>query len=275
MGFGVLTFVTDEGIGPVDLGRALEERGFESLYLAEHSHIPVDAKTPYPMGGPTPRKYYRTLDPFVALTATAVATRDLLVGTGIALVPQRDPIHTAKEVASLDVVSQGRFRFGVGVGWLREEMANHGVDPSVRGRVVDERLDAMIQIWTQEKAEFHGKFVDFDPIYSWPKPVQRPYPPLYLGGGPAGFKRIARLNAGWIAMTPSPDVLSDQLEELKAAAGRDVPVINIHAGESTAKAVAGYRDIGVEHVLVELPTEPLDETLRHLDVLQAEFAKLA
>lgn len=146
MGFGVLTFVTDEGIAPADLGKALEQRGFESLFLAEHSHIPVDAKTPYPSGGPIPRKYYRTLDPFVALTAAAAVTERLVVGTGIALVPQRDPIHVAKEVASLDLVSQGRFRFGVGVGWLREEIANHGVDPAVRGRVVDERLDAMIQI---------------------------------------------------------------------------------------------------------------------------------
>ncbi|WAC90241.1 LLM class F420-dependent oxidoreductase [Mycobacterium sp. Aquia_213] len=274
MGFGVLTFVTDEGIGPVELAGALEQRGFESLFLAEHSHIPVDAKTPYPGGGPIPPKYYRTLDPFVALTAAAVATENLLLGTGIALVPQRDPIHTAKEVASLDLVSHGRVRFGVGVGWLREEIANHGVDPSVRGRVVDERLDAIIQIWTQEKAEFHGEFVDFDPIYSWPKPVQQPYPPLYLGGGPAGFKRIARLNAGWLSMAPSPDALSGQLEELRAVAGHDVPVINIHAGESTAKAVAGYHDIGVEQVLVELPTEPRDETLRHLDELHAEFAKL-
>ena len=135
MGFGVLTFVTDEGIGPVELGRALEERGFESLFLAEHTHIPVDAKTPYPLGGPIPRKYYRTLDPFVALTAAAVATEKLVLGTGIALVPQRDPILTAKEVVSLDLVSEGRFRFGVGVGWLREEIANHGVDPAVRGRV--------------------------------------------------------------------------------------------------------------------------------------------
>ena len=218
MRFGVLTFVTDEGIGPVELGAALERRGFESVFLAEHSHIPVDAKTPYPGGGPIPPKYYRTLDPFVALTAAAVATQNLVLGTGIALVPQRDPIHTAKEVASLDLVSQGRFRFGVGVGWLREEIANHGVDPSVRGRVVDERLDAMIEIWTQEKAEFHGDFVDFDPIYSWPKPVQIPFPPLYLGGGPAGFKRIARLNAGWLAMTPSAEVLAGQLEQLGAAA---------------------------------------------------------
>jgi probable F420-dependent oxidoreductase len=273
MGIGVLTFVTDEGIGPVELGEALEQRGFESLFLAEHSHIPVNNKTPYPGGGPIPDKYYRTLDPFVALTAAAVATNTLVVGTGIALVPQRDPIHTAKEVASLDLVSQGRFRFGVGVGWLREEIANHGVDPAVRGRVVDERLDAMIEIWTHEKAEFHGEFVNFDPIYNWPKPVQKPYPPLYLGGGPAGFKRIARLNAGWLSMTPSAEALSPQLGQLRAVAGHNVPVIHFHGGEPTAKEIEGYRDLGVEHVLVDLPTEPRDQTLRRLDELQAEFAK--
>jgi probable F420-dependent oxidoreductase len=275
MRFGVLTFITDEGIGPVELGQGLEQRGFGSLFLAEHSHIPVDAKTPYPMGGPIPRKYYRTLDPFVALTAAAVATQKLLVGTGIALIPQRDPIQTAKEVVSLDRVSQGRFRFGVGVGWLREEIANHGVDPGVRGRVVEERLRAMIEIWTQEKAEFHGEFVDFDPIYSWPKPITKPYPPLYLGGGPASFKRIARLNAGWLSMTPSADVLSGLLEELRATAGHDVPVIGSHLGNHSAKELEGYLQLGVEQVLVELPTEPRDETLRRLDELRAEFAKLA
>lgn len=275
MRFGVLTFVTDEGIGPVELGEALEQRGFASLFLAEHSHIPVNNKSPYPGGGPIPPKYYRTLDPFVALTAAAVATERLLVGTGIALIPQRDPIHTAKEVASLDLVSQGRFRFGVGVGWLREEIANHGVDPAVRGRVAEERLRAIIEIWTQEKAEFHGEFVDFDPIYSWPKPVQKPYPPLYLGGGPASFKRIARLGAGWISLSQSAEVLSEQLEQLRAVAGQDVPVINIHQGESTAKDLEGYRRLGVDHVLVELPTEPRDQTLRRLDGLRAEFAKLA
>lgn len=275
MGFGVLTFVTDEGIGPVDLGKALEDRGFESLFLAEHSHIPVDAKTPYPSGGPIPPKYYRTLDPFVALAAGAVATQRLVLGTGIALVPQRDPIHTAKEVASLDLVSHGRFRFGVGVGWLREEIANHGVDPSVRGRVVDERLNAMIEIWTQEKAQFHGEFVDFDPIYSWPKPVQKPYPPLYLGGGSAGFKRIARLNAGWLSMTASAEQLSPQLDQLREVAGRDVPVIHFHGGEPTAKSLEAYRDLGLEHLLVDLPTEPHDQTLQRLDGLQAELAQLS
>ncbi len=275
MRLGVLTFITDEGIGPVELGRALEERGFASLFLAEHSHIPVNAKTPYPMGGPIPRKYYRTFDPFVSLTAAAVATENLLLGTGIALVPQRDPILTAKEVVSLDLVSRGRFRFGVGVGWLREEIANHGVDPKVRGRVVEERLRAMIEIWTQEEAEFHGDLVDFDPIYSWPKPITRPYPPLYLGGGPASFQRIARLKAGWLAMSPSADALSGQLEELRATAGNDVPVIGSHLGNHSAKELEGYRALGLEQVLVELPTEPRDETLRRLDELQAEFAKLA
>src|SRR5262249_11030316 len=149
-------------------------------------------------------------------------------------------------VASLDLVSQGRFRFGVGVGWLREEIANHGVDPGVRGRVVEERLRAMIEIWTQEKAGFHGEFVYFDPIYSWPKPLTKPYPPLYWGGGPAGFPRIARLTAGWLAMTPSADRLSRNLEELRATAGDDVPVINVHVGKATAEEFEGYRQLGVE-----------------------------
>jgi probable F420-dependent oxidoreductase len=273
---GVLAFITDEGIGPVELGVGLEERGFASLFLAEHSHIPVDAKTPYPMGGPIPRKYYRTLDPFLALTAAAVATEKLVLGTGIALVSQRDPIHTAKEVTSLDLLSEGRFRFGVGVGWLREEIANHGIDPKVRGRVVDERLQAMIEIWTQEKAEFHGKFVDFDPIYSWPKPQTQPYPPLYIGGGPANFGRIARLGAGWLSLGPSADALASPLAELRAVAGADVPVIGqLQTIEPKAKDIERYRDLNVDHVIVELPTEPRDETLRRLDGLRKEFAQLA
>ena len=275
MRFGVLTFVTDEGIGPAELGAELEQRGFHSLFLAEHSHIPVDTKTPYPAGGPIPPKYYRTLDPFLALTAAAVATDTLILGTGIALVPQRDPILTAKEVASLDLLSNGRFRFGAGVGWLREEIANHGVDPGVRGRVADERLQAMIEIWTNEQAEFHGKFVNFDAIYSWPKPLTQPYPPLYLGGGPASFRRIARLKAGWISLSPSARALSRQLDELRTLADHDVPVINVHAGEQTAEGLGDYQRLGIEEVLVELPTEPRDQTLRRLDQLKDELAKVA
>ncbi|MFV4317760.1 LLM class flavin-dependent oxidoreductase [Mycobacterium tuberculosis] len=171
--------------------------------------------------------------------------------------------------------SEGRFRFGVGVGWLREEVANHGVDPAVRGRVIDERLRAIIEIWTQEQAEFHGTYVDFDPIYCWPKPVTKPYPPLYVGGGPANFPRIARLNAGWIAISPSPQRLSGPLQRLRAMAGGDVPVTVCQWGEAAAKDLEGYRHLGVERVLLELPTEPRDPTLRYLDKLQAELARLA
>ncbi|OBI72726.1 LLM class F420-dependent oxidoreductase [Mycobacterium asiaticum] len=275
MDFGVLAFITDESIGPAELGRALEERGFESLFVAEHTHIPVNHDSPYPGGGELPRKYYRPLDPFVALTAAGVATQRLVLGTGIALIPERDPIVTAKEVASLDLVSQGRFRFGVGVGWLREEVANHGVDPAVRGRVAEERLLAMIEIWTKEQAEFHGKHVDFDPIYCWPKPVTKPYPPLYVGGGPASFKRIARLGAGWIAICPSPELLSWPLDELRKTAGPDVPVTVCQWGEASPDVLAGYAPLGVERVLVELPSEPRDETLRRLDELAAQLAPLA
>jgi probable F420-dependent oxidoreductase len=274
MRLGVFTFLNDTAIGPVDVAVALETRGFGSLFVTEHSHIPVNTKTPYPMGGPIPPQYYRTLDPFVALTAAAVATESLLLGTGISLVTQRDPIQAAKEVASLDLVSEGRFLFGVGVGWLREEIANHGVDPRVRGRVMDERLRAMIEIWTKDEAAFHGKYVDFDSIYSWPKPVSKPHTPVYIGGGPANFTRIAELGAGWLSLSPSADALAGDLAKLRDLAGPDVPVIASHVGQVTAEVLAGYRDLGVEHVTVELPTQPRDETLRHLDALHAEYAKL-
>lgn len=276
MRVGVGTFVTDEGIGAAELAVGLEERGFESLVLAEHTHIPVHNATPYPGGGPIPPKYYRTLDPFVALTAAAGATERLMLGTGIALIPQRDPIITAKDVASLDLVSAGRFIFGVGVGWNRQEVANHGVDPAVRGRVTDERLDAMIAIWTQDEAEFHGEFVDFDPIYCWPKPVTKPYPPLYIGGaGPAVFRRISRLNAGWMAIAPSPRSLARSLEELRSFADGEVPVTVTQFGTLTRETVEGYAALGVERFLVELPTEPRDETLRRLDGLAAELGPLS
>jgi probable F420-dependent oxidoreductase len=197
------------------------------------------------------------------------------LGTGISLVTQRDPIQTAKEVASLDLVSEGRFQFGVGVGWLREEIANHGVDPRVRGRVMDERLRAMIEIWTKDEAAFHGKYVDFGPIYSWPKPVSKPHTPVYIGGGPANFSRINDLDAGWLSLSPSADALAADLTKLRDLAGPDVPVIASHVGKVTAEVLAGYRDLGIEHVTVELPTQPRDETLRRLDALHAEYAKLS
>jgi probable F420-dependent oxidoreductase len=159
MKFGISTFVTDEGIAPGVLARAIEERGFDSLFIAEHTHIPLSRKSPWPRGGELPRKYYRTLDPFITLTAAAAATERLLLGTGVALVVERDPIITAKEVASLDLVSGGRVLFGVGVGWNREEMENHGTDPRTRGKLTDERIRAMMEIWTKEEPEFHGRYV--------------------------------------------------------------------------------------------------------------------
>ncbi|MET8009135.1 LLM class F420-dependent oxidoreductase [Streptomyces sp. NPDC005271] len=270
MKIGVSTFVTDHGIRPVPLGRALEERAFESLFIAEHTHIPVERRSPYPGGGELPEEYYRTLDPFVTLSTMAAVTERLLLGTGIALVAQRDPIITAKEVASLDLVSDGRAVFGVGIGWNREEMENHETDPKTRGRLVDERLQAIRELWTKEKAEFHGEFVDFDPVYMRPKPVQRPHPPIFVGGGEGAFPRIAAYGDAWLANSASPDELAPQLERLRKVAGRDVPV-TVYAAPETPEAVEGYQRLGVERVLFYLPTMPEAETLEHLDTM-AEVA---
>lgn len=270
MKFGVSTFITDQGIGPAALGRALEERAFESLFIAEHSHIPVGRETPYPGGGELPEVYYRTLDPFVALTAVAMVTERLLLATGIALVPQRDPILTAKEVASLDLVSGGRVIFGVGVGWNREEMRNHGTDPSTRGRLTDERLRAMMALWTEERAEFHGDFVDFAPVFAWPKPVQRPHPPVYVGGGEGAFRRVSELGDAWLATGTPPKDLRRQIERLHELAGREVPV-TIYAIPDDPEQVEEYVGLGVERLLFYLPTTPEPETLEQLDRL-AEVA---
>src|SRR5664280_2746307 len=268
MKFGIATFVTDEGISPLVLGPALEERGFDSLFLAEHSHIPTSRQTPYPSGGDLPRKYYRTLDPFVALTAMASVTNRLLVGTGIALLPQRDVIHLAKEVASVDLVSDGRFQFGVGVGWNREEMRNHGTDPKTRGALVDEMLGALIGIWTSDEAEFHGSYLDFDPIFAWPKPVQRPHPPIYVGGeSDAALARLARFGDAWFPRSnTSPEKLREVRRWLTAQGLPDVPFTIFGAGKDPAK-LAGYADGGVERITFLLETMPESETLAELDVL--------
>jgi len=266
MKFGISTFVTDEGIAPGPLAGAIEERGFDSLFLAEHTHIPLSRKSPYPAGGDLPRKYYRSLDPFVALAAAAAATERLLLGTGVALVVERDPIITAKEVASLDYVSGGRAIFGVGVGWNREEMENHGTDPRTRGELLDERVRAMVEIWTEDEAEFHGKYVDFDPIAAWPKPVQKPHPPIYVGGGRRAFGRIAEFGDAWLPNRMTPSKLGPMLGELREAAGRDVPV-TVFGASAKPDDLEGYARLGVERVLLMLPTLPQGETLDQLDDL--------
>ncbi|WP_432851795.1 LLM class F420-dependent oxidoreductase [Amycolatopsis sp. CA-161197] len=272
MDFGISTFVTDEGIRPDVLGEALEERGFDSLFLAEHSHIPVSRESPYPGGGDLPEKYKRTLDPFVALTAAAVNTSNLVLGTGIALLIQRDVIHTAKEVASLDLVSRGRVAFGVGVGWNREEMANHGTDPTTRGALIDEQIEALKAIWTEEQAEYHGKHVDFDPIFAWPKPVQTPHPPIYVGGeSPAALRRLARLGDAWLPRQQTPSDEIKRVREWLAEQGRtDVP-FTVFGGAPDADAVKRFAEAGVERYTFMLPTLPEAETLAALD----DLARLA
>src|SRR6195952_5484046 len=182
MKFGIATFVNDNTIDTVSLARAIEERGFASLVVAEHTHIPVSRESPYPEGGELPDVYYKTLDPFVTLAAAAAVTSSIELFTGIALLIQRDPIITAKEVASIDLISGGRFVFGVGAGWNIEELRDHGTDPKTRGALLDERIEAIKALWTTEPAEYHGKYVNFDSSFARPKPVQKPHPPIYIGG---------------------------------------------------------------------------------------------
>jgi probable F420-dependent oxidoreductase len=189
--FGVSYFATDDAIPPAELAPMLEQRGFESMFVTEHSHIPASRETPYPIGEPLPREYWRIYDPFVSLAMAAAVTEKLKLGTAICLVVERDPIMTAKEVASIDRLSGGRFLFGVGSGWLLEEMRNHGTDPKRRFGIMRERVEAMKEIWANNEAEYHGKYVDFDPIVQFPKPVQRPHPPILVGGhGPTVFDRV-------------------------------------------------------------------------------------
>ncbi|MEU6132648.1 LLM class F420-dependent oxidoreductase [Saccharopolyspora sp. NPDC047091] len=265
MKFGISTFNTDEGIGPAELGRALEERGFDALFLAEHTHIPASRETPYPGGGDLPRIYYRTLDPFISLTAAAAVTENLVLGTGIALMVQRDPITTAKEVASLDLVSGGRVVFGIGAGWNRDEMRNHGTDPGRRGALMDERIRAMREIWTNELAEFHGEHVDFDPVYSWPKPVQHPHPPIYVGGeSERSFDRVAEYGGGWLPRAGTEN-LGELVEKVRERAGWRVPV-SLYAAPKDAP-LEEYAAAGVDRVLFFLPTKPRDATLERLDLL--------
>ncbi|WP_031465907.1 TIGR03619 family F420-dependent LLM class oxidoreductase [Sciscionella sediminilitoris] len=258
MRFGISTFVTDDGIRPDVLARALEERGFDALFLAEHSHLPV-GDTDGPDGSPLPAKYYRTLDPFLALTAAATATSSLLLGTGIVLLTQRDLIHTAKEVATLDLLSGGRVLFGVGAGWHRQEMANHGTDPRTRGALLDEQLAALKRIWSTDGAEFHGRHVDFDPIHQWPKPVRQP--PIYIGGqSESALERLYTHGDGWLPVSVTPQQVREVRAELTAR-GRSEVVINAPAGTNLAELT----EAGIDRATFFLETMPESETLRELD----------
>jgi probable F420-dependent oxidoreductase len=270
MELGLAILLTDYSLAPAALGASAEERGFESLFLAEHTHIPISRESPYAGNGELPREYSHTIDPFVGLAAAATATERLKVGTGVCLVIQRDPITTAKEVATLDQISGGRFLFGVGAGWNREEMENHGTDPRTRFRRMRESVEAMKAIWAEDEAEYHGRFVDFDPIWSWPKPVQKPHPPVLVGGvGEKVLDRVVAYGDEWIPnRVKSPEDLGERIAELQRRAedaGRErIPVTVFGARPDQLERL---RDAGVTRALFRLRPEGPDEVQRELDEL--------
>jgi probable F420-dependent oxidoreductase len=270
MKFGVTMFPTDYSIGPAELAKAVEERGFESLFFPEHTHIPTSRRTPWPAGGELPREYSHTLDLFVALSAAATATEHLLIGTGVCLVIERDPITLAKEVASLDFISRGRLLFGIGAGWNLEEMENHGTNPPQRWKLMREQILAMKAIWIQDEAEFHGRFVNFDPLWSWPKPVQKPHPPILVGGdGPHTLQRVVDYGDGWMPITvvlrrPLSDWIAD-LNRLAAEAGRGPIPVTVYGAASRPEIIQHYAELGVERCLLWLPSASREEVLPFLD----------
>jgi len=271
MKFGITMFPTAESIGPDEVARAAEERGFESLWFPEHSHIPVSRRSPWPGGPELPDMYRKAHDQFVALTAAAGATDRIKLGTGVCLVAQRDPIWLAKTVASLDVISKGRVILGVGYGWNKEEMAHHGVAFGERRALLREKVLAMKSLWTEEEASFHGEHIDLEPSWSWPKPLQQPHPPILIGGsaGPRLFAAVAEFADGWIPMGTRTDVLS-RLPELASAmeeAGRDPASLEVtlYAAPADVDSLDRLEDAGVARVTFGLPPAGRDDVLPVLD----------
>jgi probable F420-dependent oxidoreductase len=273
MKLGMAIFPTDYSIRPGEFAQACEERGFESVWYPEHTHIPASRRTPYPAGGELPQEYSHTHDPFVALTASAAATKTIKLATGICLVIERDPIVLAKQVSSLDVLSNGRFIFGIGAGWNAEEMENHGTPFARRWKVLRERVEGMKRIWTEDEASYHGEFVDFDPIWQYPKPLQKPHPPIILGtASKRGRKRVIDYCDGWIpiglALRDLPGAIRALRDEARAA-GRDPESISVSLfwappDESELKR---YADLGIERAVLAVPSLPRDAILGMLDGL--------
>jgi probable F420-dependent oxidoreductase len=264
--YGITMFATDVSMTVPDLARAAEERGFHSLYIPEHTHIPTSRRTEWPGGGPLPMEYSHTLDPFVAAGAAFAVTKDLKVGTGICLVMERDPITLAKEVASVDFLSGGRFLFGIGGGWNEEEMENHGTKPTLRWRILRERILAMKEIWTKDEAEYHGKFVNFDPIWSWPKPAAKPHPPILVGGaGPRTLDRVIEYGDGWMPIGGrSGAVLGQMIAELQEkakAAGRGHMPVSVFGVPPSKEVIENYESMGVERCLFGLRPETADKVI--------------
>jgi probable F420-dependent oxidoreductase len=265
-------FPTEYALAPDELARMVEQRRFASLLFPEHTHIPVSRETPYPFGGDLPQEYWHLYDPFVATMAAAAATERLQVGTGICLVTQRDPITTAKEVASVDRLSGGRFLFGIGAGWNLEEMRNHGTDPRRRFRLLRERVEAMKAIWTQDEAEYHGELVDFDPLWSWPKPVQQPHPPILVGGnGPKAPERALAYGDEWMPNhVPDDAALRERIREFVRRAeeqGRGRLGVTIYPGPASPDAIERYEQAGVTRYLFYVASIERDAAEQRLDHL--------
>ena len=274
MHFGASMFFTDYSMSPADLAVALEERGFESVWAPEHSHIPISRKSPTPGGGDLAKHYYDVMDPFVTLTAAAMATKTLKIGTGVCLVNQRDPIQTAKLVASIDQISAGRFLFGIGVGWNQDEMENHGTVFASRAKLVRERVEAMKEIWTKSKAEYHGEFVNFDPMMTWPKPIQKPHPEVIVGGAfPHAARRAVRYGDGWIPLAGRMGEDSDvftivpKFRQMLKESGRDPTTypISLFSSPEDIEVLKRYRDLGITCVAVSVPSAKADVVLPILD----------
>lgn len=283
MKIGAVMFFTDYAMNPAALGRALEARGFESLWVPEHTHIPLSRKTPYPAGGPLIRPYYDLMDPFLALGAAAAVTTTLRVGTGVCLMNQRDPIITAKMVSTLDQLSAGRFLFGVGNGWNQDEMENHGTVFATRHKLARERIEAMKTIWTHDTAEYHGEFVQFDAMNQWPKPVQKPHPPVIVGGAfPFAARRAVRYGNGWIPRADrlEKDGVGALIEKFRAMAreaGRDpvdLPISIFRVPEDLSR-LRFCQEIGIDRVVFSLPADKEEAVLPILDRWAALQRQLA
>ena len=275
MKIGVTLFATDRSMSPVDLAQEAEARGFYSLYVPEHTHIPTSRRTPPPTGDAVlPDEYKRTLDPTVALAGAAVATSRIRLGTGIALVAQHDALTFAKQLATLDRLSDGRLVLGIGYGWNHEEMENHGIDVKRRRALVREKMLAMQALWSQEVAEFRGQFVSFEPSWQWPKPVQQPRPRVLIGGaaGPRLFSHIAEYADGWLPIGGAG--VKEALAELRAAfeaRGRDPEAIHVAPMGilPSEKKLDYYREVGVTEAVLRLPSAPRDEVMPVLDAFTA------
>jgi probable F420-dependent oxidoreductase len=267
MKFGASIFPTDYSISMTELAAAAEQLGFESLWVAEHTHIPASRQSAWAGGAELPKQYWHTMDPFVALTAAALASKTLLVGTGICLVVERDPIHTAKEVASVDHISNGRFVFGIGAGWNAEEMADHGTEFGSRFKLMRERIEAMKAIWTQDEPEYHGELVDFQPMWSWPKPIQKPHPPILIGGsGPNVLKRVVAYADGWMPNRGNDLARIPELRELAQAAGREDISVTVYPKADPA-AIERAAEAGVERCIYWVSPDGRDKCLAELEKL--------